>query len=75
MTRITFGQITIYGEKSGKCACGKRRKRHRRFYQTINPFNKNAQGAPKSADEIRAELRATRDAWMQEPIACEACKK
>jgi hypothetical protein len=45
---------------------GKRRQTTEVFMQTINPFNKNADGAPKSREEIWKEINAKADAWLAE---------
>jgi hypothetical protein len=45
---------------------GKRRQQTKVFEQTINPFNKNTAGFPKSRSEIIAELQAERTAWLAE---------
>lgn len=73
MTRYNFHEIAIHGQKSGKCACGKRRTRREKFWQTINPFNKNVAGTPKTQAEIRAELLVERAEWLKAPITCDAC--
>lgn len=39
-----------------KCACGKRFQRTLAATQTVNPFNKNADGTVKTAREIYQEL-------------------
>jgi hypothetical protein len=72
--RITFPEVALRSTKSGRCACGKRRQRSEKFFQTINPFNVNALGKPKSAAEITEELKQERDTWRQEPITCDQCK-
>lgn len=74
MARIVFEEVAINCEKSGRCGCDKRRTRRKRFWQTINPFNRNARGFPKTREEIYAELREEADAWRGEPITCAACE-
>lgn len=66
--RINFDEVSIKATKTWTDADGKRRQKTRKFYQTINPFNKNAAGLPKSRVEIRAEILAERDAWLAAPI-------
>lgn len=61
---IEFERITVSGKKSGKCpACGRRVTRSRTFEQTVNPFNRTADGTPKDREQIRRELLEKRDAW------------
>ncbi len=68
---INFREVSLRAEKSGKCiTCGKRRKRVRKFCQTINPFNKNADGTVKNRFDIRTELQTQVDKWRKEPINC-----
>lgn len=61
-------------ERKGKCpACGKRVLRSRTFEQTVNPFNRNANGVPKTWEEVFADVRAQADAW-QPNFAHEGCR-
>lgn len=73
---ITFREVTVHGTKTVKCAggCGRRLKRQRKFWQTLNPFNKNAAGEVKSAVEIQKELFTERQAWESESETCSQCK-
>jgi uncharacterized C2H2 Zn-finger protein len=75
MTRtIRFQEVTQQGTKNLPCPdCGKRVRRQKTFSQTINPFNKNANGAPKSHQEIRTELLEQVRTWAAEPVLCSAC--
>jgi hypothetical protein len=43
---------------------GKKRQETRTFMQTLNPYNKNADGSLKSRGQIYAELIAERKAWL-----------
>lgn len=73
---ITFREVSLRGSKSVKCAggCGRILRRQRKFWQTLNPFNKNKSGEIKSAVEIQTELRSERDLWVIEPETCIHCK-
>lgn len=72
--RITFDEISLKGIKTIKCKnCNKRLRRQRKFYQTINPFNKNEKGIPKNSSEINAELAKDIEEWKLKPESC--CKK
>jgi hypothetical protein len=42
--------------------------------QTVNPYNKNKDGQPKTECEIRAELRVQLQTWMGEAIICASCE-
>lgn len=69
MTRFVFEEIICRAERSGKCAsCGKRWKKIKKFRQTVNRFNKNAEGHQKSREEIWAELREEARQWQ--PVHC-----
>ena len=74
MVRFNFSEVKLHGSKSGKCGCGKRRTRQKKFYQTLNPFNKNEKGEPKTQKEIYAELVEQHNAWKTEPITCKDCE-
>lgn len=75
-TTVTFREVTIHGSKSVKCAggCGRTLKRQRKFWQTLNPFNKNRAGEQKFATEIQSELITERNKWLTEPETCSHCK-
>lgn len=79
MTTLTFQEVSIRASKSGICqVCNKRASRSEKFWQTINPFNKTADGHVKGRDEIHAELMASRAEWLKQPIRhvkCEAVQK
>ena len=68
---INFQEIKTYAEKSGKCVkCGKQRQRRKKFWQTVNPFNKTASGRVKNSFDIMPELQAEARTWKKEPIDC-----
>lgn len=75
MTTVTFQEVTLLGFKTVKCegGCGRRLQRKHKFWQTLSPFNKNAQGQLKSYDEIMAQLRQERDRWLTTPETCIHC--
>lgn len=72
---ITFREVAIRGSKSVKCShgCGRTLRRQRKFWQTLNPFNKNKSGEVKTPVEIQIELRNERDTWIAEPETCVHC--
>jgi hypothetical protein len=75
MTKIEFEVVELKGRKQGACSeCGCRRQRTERFYQTVNPFNRNKVGAPKTYDEIYEEIHAEWLAWMEQPFRCRECE-
>lgn len=72
-TTYRFDEVKMYGYKTGKCGCGKQRHRQRKFWATINPFNKNDDGTMKTTADIRKDLKKQIDEWKKEPITCEVC--
>jgi hypothetical protein len=75
MTTVVFQEIIKRAEKSGACSvCGKTAKRSEKFWQTVNPFNKNLDGSIKSSDDIRKELDAQIAGWRALPIVHAKCK-
>lgn len=65
--RHNFEEISVKGVKRWKAENGKPRQCTKKFWQTLNPFNKNADGSIKTRQQIVAEIKAERDAWMLEP--------
>lgn len=45
---------------------GKKRQKTKKFYMTLNPFNKNEDGSVRTRQEIYRELVKQRDAWILE---------
>jgi len=55
--KTTFQEVKARKQVITKCkGCGKRLVRIVSVSQTINPFNKNKKGIPKTFTEIREEL-------------------
>lgn len=74
--RIDFSEVSLYGEKTVKCTvCGKRLTRQKKFWQTLNPFNRRPDGLPKTRDDILNELRQELEAWRQAPETCRKCQQ
>ena len=72
LTRIhrNFERIALRRQKSYKCACGRRVRRSKTVEQTLNPFNKLADGRVKNWTDIRYELRSELDAWQRQAEPC-----
>jgi len=66
MTTLRFEEVKVTGRRYWK-ENGRKRQETKVFFQTLNPFNKNTEGFPKSRQQIMAELTAERAAWMAEP--------
>jgi hypothetical protein len=72
---VNFNEVSLSATKSGSCAvCGKHAKRSEKFSQTLNPFNKNADGSLKNSDQINTELLATVNEWKQKAIRHAKCE-
>lgn len=65
--RITFNEVAIRATRYYTDESGKRRQQTKKFWQTINPFNRNADGSVKTREQIVAELEVERAAWLKEP--------
>lgn len=61
--KVTFNEVAIKATKRWK-EDGKARTQTRKFYQTLNPFNKNADGTVKTREQILIEITAERDDWL-----------
>ena len=64
MAWINFEEIKVKGVRRWTDKNGKKRQKTKIFSQTVNPFNKNSAGLPKTRQEIMAEISAERDAWV-----------
>lgn len=74
MPTYRFQEISLQGIKNLPCSgCGKKLRRQRKFFQTLNPFNKAADGSPKTVTQIDAELTEQIEQWKQEPETCGNC--
>ena len=73
--KIRFQEVSLYGEKSGKCVvCGKRTKRSKKVTHTVNPFNKNEDGTIRTYDEVMERVSEEVKKWKQEPIYHVKCE-
>jgi hypothetical protein len=66
MTRVVFEKVTTGKVTRVWRENGRRRQETKEFWQTVNPFNKNAEGLPKTRLEIMGELHAERAVWLHE---------
>jgi hypothetical protein len=71
----TFEEVNLTDNKSGICpVCGKHCSRTKKFWQTISPFNINAEGFVKSREEIYRELTVKIKEWGKIPPKHEKCE-
>jgi hypothetical protein len=68
--RRTFDKVSVFGWKSYKCACGRRVRRKKEFYQTQNPFNRTKDGNVKGRDQILSEVMVERTKWLEAAESC-----
>lgn len=72
---IQFPVVKLKASRSGTCSvCHAGRRRARTFEQTLNPWNKNSNGQPKTREEAMAELTIEAQQWTQGPLVCRACE-
>lgn len=65
MTRIHFDEVSIKRTFRWRDpVTGKARQETKKFWQTVNPFNKGADGFPKTRGEIMSELEQQARLWM-----------
>ena len=62
--RYTFEEVSVKATKRWTDAEGKKRSKTKKFFQTLNPFNKCADGSMKTRQQIQAEICAERDLWL-----------
>lgn len=72
---VTFDPVKRTVSRNGYCpVCGRRTTRQTTFSQTLNPYNVNADGVPKTSAEIQAELIAQVKAWNPD-FTHEGCRE
>jgi len=68
MTTYRFNEVSHMTRRRVTCVvCGKKFNRQRTFTNTINPFNKNAAGVPKTYSEVYADVSLMAARWEPEP--------
>lgn len=56
-SRHAFPEVKLSVKATAPCGkCGRQCSRTKKFWQTLNPFNKNDDGSVKTRDEIMSEL-------------------
>jgi len=72
---IKFSEESITATKAGKCSvCGKHCKLTRKFYQTLNPYNKDKNGLMKTRGQIQKELKEDITNWKGKQITHVKCE-
>ena len=75
MTIYRFERVKSSAFKSGKCAvCGKTAKRTRVFENTVNPYNRNEDGTPRTYAEVRKRVDKMAREWEFLPLLHAGCE-
>jgi hypothetical protein len=70
-----FPKVQCVAEKSAPCSgCGKRVRRQKTFWQTLNPLNTLPDGTVKDRTYILRELYDEANAWRKAPEQCAKCR-
>lgn len=73
--RFVFEEVSLRAAKSLPCpGCGKKVRRQKTFTNTVNPWNVNEDGTPRTRDEIWEVLRNKASVWQTEPERHTECK-
>jgi hypothetical protein len=59
-----YWEICISGTKTWVDQNGHKRRKTKKFWQTVNPYNKNDDGSPKTGKQIYKELCLEMDEWL-----------
>ena len=74
MSKIVFDRVEMSATKRMRCdGCGKLVTRRETRWQSLNPYNRNAEGHPKTGSEIQVELKRELAIWKAFPVVCKAC--
>ncbi|HUZ54440.1 MAG TPA: hypothetical protein VMU94_18190 [Streptosporangiaceae bacterium] len=72
---IRFEEVKRQFIKNLPCpGCGRKVRRQRTFCQTLNPWNKRADGMVKSRLDIWDGLAERGMAWQSEAVRCARCE-
>ena len=71
MPTYNFEEVAVTATKRWKDAeTGRPRQQTKKFWKTLNPFNVNADGTPRTRAQIIALLIAERDQWLTQREGC-----
>jgi hypothetical protein len=75
MNDYRFQEVKRREQRKLKCrTCGKRFTRSHTFVQTVNPWNKNADGAVKTYGEVLRDVNAEGAKWAPDNL-CTQCSQ
>ena len=63
--KVFFEEVSVKATRKWIDCNGKKRQETKKFYQTINPFNKNTDGTVKNYTQIMEEICAKGNEWMK----------
>jgi hypothetical protein len=70
-----FQKVEWPDQKSVPCPdCGKKVRRQKTFWQTLNPLNTLPDGTVKDRGDILSELCDEANAWHKVPEQCPKCR-
>ena len=73
-THTVFEKVTLGWTKTVPCTlCGRKVRRSKTFWQTLNPWNRDANGNPRTRAEIRVDLVVTAKVWQALPETHTKC--
>ena len=73
--RTVFESVVLSKHRTGKCAvCGRPASRNIKVEHTINPFNRNVDGSPKTRDEVLADVSSELKRRLAEPLKHAKCE-
>lgn len=76
VSTIRFDEVKATRERTFECAgCGKRIKRQKTDWATINPWNVDENGNPKTYEQVRKDVSRKLDKWEAEPKYCSSCNE
>lgn len=63
-----YPPVSVTTKRTAACpVCGKKATRSWTVTHTVSPFNVNEDGRPRTATEVRAQVRAEANAWNPDP--------
>jgi len=75
VSTTVFGNVSTRRTRKGLCArCGRKCQVTREFSQTVNPFNRGADGGMKTRAAIMQENARDAAAWNETPLVCKGCQ-
>ena len=72
---IVFQKVTWSSRVAGKCPkCGKNAVRHITITHTVNPYNRNENGIPKTREEVWEDVSTKGNLIKKEPVYHARCE-